>query len=215
MIPLLAQDGRIVAAGGLTRVGGLAAMGGGGLLVAHGVIMMLTDENLDALPYAVPLIALGLTGLCASIRGSGGLPGRAGCRLAYAAGAVSLIQFGALLLMRWREEPFWSVHSLGLAVSLLLVLLATLILGVAALRAGTFEAGWRGVPLAVGLLWLPVWLGGEWIGDQLSSTRGISLGFVPMGLTWMLLGGALMLGTITRPVQAAAGETSLLPPRSP
>jgi hypothetical protein len=181
--------------GGLIRIGGLAAAGGGALFVAHGAVMMLADENLDAPPYALPLIALGLVGLCASLRGGGGWPGRGGCLLAYAALAVSLVQLVALLLMRWREEPFWSVHAPGLAVSLLLVLVATLLLGVAALRTATFRAGWRIVPLAVGLLWLPLLLGGEWVGDRLSPAREISLGFVPTGLTWILLGAALVLGT--------------------
>ena len=200
--------------GGLVRVGGLAALGGGALFVAHGAVMMLADDNLDALPYALPLIALGLTGLCASLGGGGGRPGRSGCFLAYAAPAASLVQFLALLLMRWREELFWSVHSLGLAVSLLLVLLATLALGVAARRAGTWRARWRGVPLAVELLWLPLWVGGEWVGDRLSPTREISLGFVPTGLTWILLGAALVLGTAVPPVRAAAPGASAPPPRS-
>jgi hypothetical protein len=120
------------------------------LFVAHGAVMMLADRNLDAPPYALPLIALGLLGLCASLRGGGGLPGRGGCLLAYAALAVSLVQLVALLLMRWREEPFWSVHAPGLAVSLLLVLVATLLLGVAALRTASVRAGWRTVPLAAG-----------------------------------------------------------------
>ncbi len=200
--------------GGLIRVGGLAAAGGGALFVAHGVVMMLADANLDAPPYALPLVALGLVGVCASLRGGGGLPGSGGCLLAYAALAVSVIQLFALVLMRWREEPFWSVHSLGLAVALLLVLIATLLLGVAALRTATFRAGWRGVPLAVGLLWLPLWLGGEWVGDRLSPAREISLGFVPTGLTWILLGAALVLGTTAPAAHSAAPWASAQPPRS-
>ena len=173
------------------RVGGLAAAAGGVLFVAQGVVMMLVDANLDALPHALPLIALGLVGLCAGLRRGGGRLGQVGCPLAYAALAVSLIQLVALVLMHWREEPFWSVHSLGLAVSLLLVLIATLLLGIAASRTATLRPGWGGVPLAVGLLWLPLFLGGEWVGDWLSPAREISLGFVPMGLTWILLGTAL------------------------
>ena len=197
--------------GGLARLGGPAAVGGGALFVAHGAVMMLADANLDAPPHALPLIALGLVGLCASLRGGGGLPGRTGCLLAYAAFAVALVQFVALVLMRWREEPFWSVHSLGLAVSLLLVLVATLLLGVAALGTTTFRAGWRGVPLAVGLLWLPLWVGGEWVGDQLSPAREVSLGFVPTGLTWILLGAALVFGTTVPAAQATTPGPSARP----
>ena len=203
-----------MAGGALTRVGALAAAGGGGLFVAHGVVMLLTDDNLDAPPHALPLIALGLIGLCASLRGGGGLPGRGGCLLAYATLAASLVQFVALVLMRWRQDPFWPVHSLGLAVSLLLVLLATLVLGVAALRAETWRAGWRVVPLAGGVLWLPLWVGGEWVGDRLSPTREISLGFVPTGLMWILLGVALWLGTTAPVVDAAAPGASSAPLRS-
>ena len=199
--------------GGLVRVGGLAAVGGGALLVAHGAVMVLADANLDAPPHALPPIALGLVGLGAGLRGGGGRPARVGRLLASAALAVSLVQLVALALMHRREEPFWSVHGLGLAGSLLLVLIAAPLLGVAALHAGTFRAGWRIVPLAVGLLWLPLLLVGEWAGDRLSPARELSLGFVPAGLAWILLGAALVLGTTAEPARAATPGPSSPPPR--
>ena len=189
-------------------------MGGGALFVAHGVVMMLMDANLDAPPHALPLIALGLVGLGAGLRGGGGLPGRVGGLLAYLVLAVALVQFLALMLMRWREEPFWSVHGLGLAGSLLLVLIATLLLGVAARRAATFRVGWRGVPLAVGLLWLPLWVGGEGVGDRLSPAREVSLGFVPTGLAWMALGAALLRGTTASAAHPVAPGASAPPPEA-
>ena len=167
--------------------------------MAHGLIMMTTDRNLDAPPYALPLIALGLVGLCASVRGGGGWQGLVGCILAYTALGTALIQFAALLLMRWREDPFWPVHTLGLTLSLLFVLLATVLLGLAVVHGEHWRAEWQYVPLIVGLLWLPLWIGGEWVGDQLSPERELSLGFVPTGLMWMLLGTALLLGTSARP----------------
>lgn len=186
----------------LGTCGGLGATGGGALFVAHGLIMMTTDRNLDAPPYALPLIALGLVALCASVRRGGGWQGQVGCILAYTALGTALLQFAALLLMHWWEDPFWSIHSLGLALSLLFVLVTTLVLGFTALRGGHWRAEWRRVPLIVGLLWLPLWIGGEWVGDQLSPERELSLGFVPTGLMWMLLGAALLLGTSARPARS-------------
>ena len=183
----------------LGTCGGLGAIGGGALFVAHGLIMMTTDRNLDAPPYALPLIALGLVGLCASMRGGGGWQGQVGCILAYTALGTALIQFAALLLLRWREDPFWTVHTLGLALSLLFVLLTTVLLGFAAIHGEYWRAEWQRVPLIVGLLWLPLWIGGEWVGDHLSPERELSLGFVPTGLMWMVLGTALLLGTSAQP----------------
>lgn len=179
--------------------GGLGAVGGGALFVAHGLVMMTTDRNLDAPPHALPLIALGLVGLCATVRGEGGWQVQVGCILAYTALGTALLQFAALLLMQWREDPFWSIHSLGLALSLLFVLLTTVLLGLAAVHGEHWRPAWRRVPLIVGLLWLPLWIGGEWVGDQLSPERELSLGFVPAGLMWMVLGAALLVGTSAQP----------------
>lgn len=174
--------------------GRVGAIGGGALFVAHGLIMMTTDRNLDAPPYALALIALRLVGLCASVRGGGGWQSQVGCTLAYTALGTALIQFAALLLLHWWEDPFWPVHSLDLALSLLFVLLTTVLLGLAALQGEHWRPAWRCVALVVGLLWLPLWIGGEWVGDQLSPERELSLGFVPTGLMWMVLGAALLVG---------------------
>ncbi len=174
----------------ITRFSSLAAVAGGVLFVAQGVLMIMLDYNLDALPLALLLFSVGLMGIRARLRGSAGLVGTAGGLLALVALAASVTEYVALLLMRWREEIFWPIHSLALAVGLLAAILASLLLGIAAFRSGTLPPGWDAVVLAMCVLWLPSWLLGEWAGDRISPSRELSLGFVPAGLGWMLLGYA-------------------------
>lgn len=179
----------------VTRLAGLAAMLGGAFFVAHGIVMMLTDRNLDALPYTTPLWAIGLIGLHALLRGRGGWLGLLGGSLAYLGIAVALVQFIALLLLLLggTQEPFWQIHSLGLVASILLVLIALLLLGFATLRSKALPAGRSSVPLMVGILWPPLFAFGEWLGDQVSRYREISLGFVLAGLPWIVLGFVLLM----------------------
>ncbi len=176
----------------ITRLGGLAAILGGAFFVAHGLVMLLADRNLDALPFTTPLWALGLIGLHALLRGRGGVLGRLGASLAYLGLAVALVQLIALLLMDGEEAPFWQIHTLGLVGSLLMILLALLLLGVATRRAKALAGGWSVVPVIVGMLWLPLFGFGEWLGDQISPAREISLGFVLAGLPWIVLGVVLL-----------------------
>lgn len=49
-------------------------------------------------------------------------------------------------------------------------------------------------PLAVGVLWIALFAVGEWVGDVLSPSREINLGFVPAGLAWMVLGYVVGFG---------------------
>jgi hypothetical protein len=63
-------------------------------------------------------------------------------------------------------------------------------LGVAARRAGVLPDRWRSVPLAVGVLWLPVFAAGEALGDVISPDRDF-VGLRPRGLAWIALGYAI------------------------
>ena len=177
----------------ITRAGGLAAILGAAWAVAHGAVTMLANWNLDPLPNTTPLWALGLIGLHALLRRRGGMLGVLGGSLAYLGLAVALVQFIALLLMNGEEEPFWQIHILGLVGSLLIILVALLLLGVAILRSEALPAGWRAVPLTVGILWLPLFGFGEWLGDQISPYRELSLGFLLAGLLWIVLGFVLLV----------------------
>ncbi len=175
----------------ITRLGGLAVIGGGALFIAQGVFMMARNYNLDALPLALLLFSLGLVGLRARLRGEPGLMGTVGGLLALFALAASVTEFVALLLMAWRQDIFWPVHTLGLTAGLLTAILGSVLLGIAAFRSGSVPPAWGVAVLAMCVLWLPSWLLGEWAGDRISPSRELSLGFVPAGLFWMLLGYAI------------------------
>ncbi len=177
----------------ITRVGGLAAIAGGVLFVAQGLFMMALDYNLDALPLALLLFSVGLLGLRARLRGHARLIRTVGGLVALFALAASVTEFVALLLMRWWEDIFWPIHGLAIAASLLAVIVASVLLGIAAFRSGSLSPPWDVILLAMCVLWLPSWLLGEWVGDRLSPSRELSLGFVPAGLAWMLLGYAIRI----------------------
>jgi len=171
--------------------------------------MMALDYNLDALPLALLLFSVGLLGLRARLRGHAGLMGTVGGLVTPFALGASVTEFVALLLMRWREDIFWPIHSLALAPGLLTVILASMLLGIAAFRSRSLPPPWGVILLAMCVLWLPSWLLGEWVGDRLSPSRELSLGFVPAGLAWMLLGYAIRI--------AGTGQTTAEPttPASP
>ncbi len=187
----------------ITRVGGLAAIAGGVLFVAQGLFMMALDYNLDALPLALLLFSVGLLGLRARLRGHARLIRTVGGLVALFALAASVTEFVALLLMRWSEDIFWPIHGLAIAAGLLAVIVASVLLGIAAFRSGSLSPPWDVILLAMCVLWLPSWLLGEWVGDRLSPSRELSLGFVPAGLAWMLLGYAIRI--------AGTGQTTAEP----
>ncbi len=188
----------------LIRWGGLAAIGGGVLFVAQGTFMMARNYNLDALPLALLLFSVGLVGLRARLPESPGLLSRIGGILAYLALVASITEFTSLLLMAWQEDIFWPIHGLGLAAGLFAVILASGLLGIAAYRSRTVPERWREVLLAMCVLWVPLWLLGEWVGDQTSPGRELSLGFVPAGFAWMLLGYAIGFVSGERPADDSA-----------
>ena len=74
---------------GVIRLGGLAALVGGAMWVVKGGVFMLGGPDLF-IP-AQFFFALGLLGLHARLAGRGGLPGRVGGFLAYAAVALSAV----------------------------------------------------------------------------------------------------------------------------
>ena len=70
---------------GVIRLGGLAALVGGAMWVVKGGVIMLGGPDPDLFIPAQFVFALGLLGLHARLAGRGGLPGRVGGFLAYAA----------------------------------------------------------------------------------------------------------------------------------
>ncbi len=77
------------------------------------------------------------------------------------------------------------------AAALRAVTLASVLLGIAAFHSRSVPPSRGAVLLAMCTLWVPPWLLGEWVGDQISPSRELSLGFVPAGLAWVLLGYTL------------------------
>ncbi len=197
----------------LIRWSGLAAIGGGVLFIAQGVFMMARDYNLDALPLALLLFSVGLVGLHVRLRARRGLLRRIGGILAYLALVASVTEFAALLLMAWQEDRFWQIHVLGIGVCLPSLILGSVLLGIAAFRSRIVPPRWRPVMLTMCILWAPLWLLGEWVGDQVSPGRELSLGFVPAGFAWMLLGYAIGFVGGGQPADdsAAPAQTTLKP----
>ncbi len=167
---------------------GIAGITGGVLFVAHGLVMMRWDDNLDVLPLALLLFAVALVGLHVKLDKHGGLAARIGGLLAYFALVATLTENFALLLMRWDEATFWPIHAAGIQLGLVAIVLALALLGLASFRGRVLPSRWRAVPLAISLLWVGLLLFGEWAGDVISPYRELSLGFVPAGLAWMVLG---------------------------
>ena len=59
--------------------------------------------------------------------------------------------------------------------------------------------GWRAAPLMVSILWLPLFGFGEWLGDQMSPYRELSLGFLLAGRPWIVLGYVLLVARREEP----------------
>ncbi len=83
---MLGKGGRgLQASSSAIRLGGLAALLGGAMWVVKGGVIILGGPDPDLFIPAQFFFALGLLGLHARLAGRGGLPGRIGGFLAYAA----------------------------------------------------------------------------------------------------------------------------------
>ena len=170
----------------LLRWSGVAAMVGGALIVVKGVFIALSAGDPSLVPPAMLLQALGLLGLHARLEGRGGLLGRIGVSLAYLAVAASIVNLVYLGLDVAPEDPNSpALVNFTYMAAFLGILVGLLLLGFATLRARVMSARLRAVPLAVGLLWLPL-MGITWF---------LGEGLVVAGLAWVLLGYLIWSGT--------------------
>jgi len=160
-------------------------MVGGALIVVKGVVITLSEGDPNLVPPATLLQALGLLGLHARLEGRGGLLGRIGVGLAYLAVAASIMNLAYLGLGVAPEDPNSpTLVKVTYMVAFLGILIGLLLLGFATLRARIMPARLRAVPLAVGLLWMPL-MGITWF---------LGEGLVVAGLAWILLGYVIWPG---------------------
>src|SRR3712207_6845250 len=126
-----------MASSALIRLGGLAAMVGGGMGVVKGGAILLTGQQPPVVfEAAMPLFAIGLLGLHARLDGRGGPLGKAGVLIAYAVLASAAI---ALMI---QLAPFIAVAGFGPFLGLVL-------LGSATLQARVFPSPWSALPLII------------------------------------------------------------------
>lgn len=159
----------------LLRLGGLAAVVGGLMWVIKGGTILLTGQQPPVVfKAALPLFAVGLLGLHARLGGRGGLLGKVGVLVAYAALASAAIVLFAPL------APFYAVAGFGPFLSLML-------LG----SAKVLPPPWSALPLAMGLGGPLLILAGG--GLALISERLLEIPIVLVGLAWMLLGYSMLV----------------------
>ncbi len=164
----------------LVRWGGIATMLGGVMWVAKGSLIMLGIMDLGELLIVAQLFfAAGLIALHSRLGGRGGLPGRIGGLLAYAAAALSVVNVPhSVFAEDGPQNPF--PFNVTYAMAALALFLGLVFLGVAALRAGTLPRRWRALPLAIGVsALLPVWV---------LAFVHLEIPIVVLGLAWSLLG---------------------------
>jgi len=182
----------------VTTLGGLAAILAGVMMVTHGVVKATGGPDLDFLPFALALLAGGLWGLHRRLRGGGGRWGEVGRVLSLATLWMVAVEIVSLLLLGLADAVpvltdsvltvAWPVHALTLGLTFLAIVVTLPVLGVAALRAEALAPRWRSVPLAVGVLWIVLFMAGEVLGDVISPDKELGFGFVPMGVAWIVLG---------------------------
>ncbi len=169
----------------LIRWGGLAAILSGALSVVKGVVIVVSDADPSLVPLTSLLFALGMVGLHARLEGHSRLLGRVGVLLAWVVVGASVVNLiGLALPIPTPGEPDAPILlRITYMVAFLGVLVGLLVLGIAVLRARVMSAPWHAVPLAVGVLWLPL----QAVGFVISDGVGLILG----GLAWAFLGYVL------------------------
>lgn len=167
--------------------GGLAWGVKGGVILATGVQPPVIYE------VAQPLFAFGLVGLYFVVRDRSPRVGVAGVSLAFltvAAWMSTLIWSAISPAPSLNGEEFVWPTSFTLLVTGFAPIGGLVLLGMASLRAGALRQPWRAIPLALGLLYVPM-LG---LGAALSTfnERYLEIGLVVIALGWIALGYALL-----------------------
>ncbi len=170
------------------RWGGLAAMLSGVLLVVKGIAILVSDADPSLVAPATLLFAFGMVGLHARLGGRGGLLGTIGLLLAWVALGTSAVNLIAQVLgLTPARAPLPTLFQITYMLAFLAILIGLLALGIAAFRAEVLSPPWRAVPLAIGVLWLPLQAVGFVAPD------GVEI--ILTALAWTLLGYVLWSGS--------------------
>lgn len=172
------------------------------MLAVKGVVSLANGPDLDLLPFALPFMGLGIVGMYGYVAGRPERLARVGRLLAYATLATALLSLVAGLFVALDAlggveaipDIAWPIHVLTLALVFPLAVSAAMVLGLAVYRVRALPPVRRALPLAVGVLWMPLFLVGEAIGDAFSPNREVGLGFVFAGVAWIVLGYVLWAG---------------------
>ncbi|MSQ22824.1 MAG: hypothetical protein EXR53_05935 [Dehalococcoidia bacterium] len=174
----------------ITRLGGLAATLGGLMFVIKGGGIIITGIQPPVVfEIAPPFFAIGLIGLYAQVKERSKRLSKAGFFLAAVAciAWVAAIPYGLFSENGFSSsEEFASPQSLLILGGCLTTLCGLVLLGVASLRAGILPPRWRALPLAMGVLALPL-MG---LGGALEPLweRYFEIPIVVLGFAWIALG---------------------------
>jgi hypothetical protein len=173
----------------LSHWGGLSVLLGGAVLVVKGAGIVFFNVDLDVVPIATLLFAIGLVGFSTRLEGRAGRVGMIGIILLYVAVAASLVNMIALAFrIPAPDDPNAPlVLRVTYPMAFFGILLGLIFLGLAMLRCQHPLRRWRAVPLTIGLLWFPLIGLGELISPD-------GFGMILAGFAWMVLGYVLWLG---------------------
>ena len=172
----------------LVQLGGLAAILGGAMWVVKGAAILAGRGQPPVVFQAAPaFFALALLALHALVRGRPERLERIGASFAYLAAVLAAVTPVAALVAWDGDMP--AVFNGTMAVATLCILAALVTLGVVVRRAGILGRPWSTVPLALGILFVPLLL----VGGLLSAVdeRLLEIPIVLLGLAWVLLGYAI------------------------
>ena len=180
------------------RIGGIGAMLGGACWVVKSASILLTGVQPPWFFEVAPvLFAVGLIGLHARLDGGGGLPAPIGLTLAILSGTLAVIDLVS-------SEPTSSESFSPVTFGAFLANLAALIfLGTATRRTTALTARWRSLPLAMGVLTIPLLV----IGGVLESISGRLLEFplLLIAVAWIWAGYLILTSPTAVAVRSRSG----------
>lgn len=192
----------------LVRLGGLAAILGGAMWVAKGGAILAGRDQPPVVFEAAPaFFALALLALHAVVRGRPERLERIGASFAYVAAVLAAITAVAALVAWKGDVPTLFDATMGVAT--LCILVALVALGIVVRRAAVLARPWSALPLALGILFVPLLLAGGLL--SAADERLLEIPIVLLGLAWMLLGYAIATrlrpaATLTVPQTGVAAE---------
>lgn len=186
------------------RMGGFAAILGGAMWIVKGGAILAERNQPPVVFAAAPaLFALALVALHALVRGRRERLERIGGFSAYVAAVLALMTAGAALVTWNGDMP--ALFNATMGFSTLFILVALVALGVVTRRAAVLRPPWHALPLALGILFVPLLLLGGLlsVGDE----RLLEIPIVLLGVAWMVLGYAIAeLRQQAEPAEAARDD---------